>query len=314
MSSEDSDQTRLIRPVWSESLLSAWRNLGSLATHWAHSEDSAQSVRMPRLIWVVAGRAHSFRWFCHVVTHFTIAGLDNHFTTLKDVKPIKSSFTTQSDDRLCLDKLDTGISLTPPPLKPHATLVPDLQLQADLKRLGSPCSNSSDSGLSDINSSLSANGNGADHTDPLRPRIWSLAHVATSTGGSNTLLTIPEQKDQNANLTMLKPGTNSLSMASSMSMTSPSFSSTGNAMRPWLDTTFNVGSSLFTPMSGTYSTLGTQRPRETPSNVVNQSLNSLSGLSNPSLSRPYPSLSSLYTPVRDLTKRSMDGKLSDICS
>ena len=28
-----------IRPIWSESLLSAWRKLGSLATHWAHSED-----------------------------------------------------------------------------------------------------------------------------------------------------------------------------------------------------------------------------------------------------------------------------------
>ena len=27
-----------IRPVWSESLLSTWRKLGSLATHWAHSE------------------------------------------------------------------------------------------------------------------------------------------------------------------------------------------------------------------------------------------------------------------------------------
>ena len=29
-----------IRPVWSESSLSAWRNLGSLATYWVHSEDS----------------------------------------------------------------------------------------------------------------------------------------------------------------------------------------------------------------------------------------------------------------------------------
>ena len=28
-----------IRPVWSESSLSAWRKLGSLATKWAHSED-----------------------------------------------------------------------------------------------------------------------------------------------------------------------------------------------------------------------------------------------------------------------------------
>ena len=45
-----------IRPVRSESLLSAWRKLGSLATHWAHSEDSDQTGRMPRLIWVFAGR------------------------------------------------------------------------------------------------------------------------------------------------------------------------------------------------------------------------------------------------------------------
>ena len=45
-----------IRPVWSESLLPAWGKLGSLATHWAHSEDSDQTGRMPRLIWVFAGR------------------------------------------------------------------------------------------------------------------------------------------------------------------------------------------------------------------------------------------------------------------
>ena len=45
-----------IRPVWSEFSLSAWRSLGSLATHWAHSEDSDQHGRMPRLIWIFAGR------------------------------------------------------------------------------------------------------------------------------------------------------------------------------------------------------------------------------------------------------------------
>ena len=28
-----------IHPVWSESSLSAWRNIGSWATHWVHSED-----------------------------------------------------------------------------------------------------------------------------------------------------------------------------------------------------------------------------------------------------------------------------------
>ena len=42
-----------IRPVWSESSLSAWRKLWSLATH---KEDSDQTRRMPRLIWVFAGR------------------------------------------------------------------------------------------------------------------------------------------------------------------------------------------------------------------------------------------------------------------
>ena len=44
-----------ICPVWSESSLSAWRKLGSLATHWVHSEDSDQTGQMPRLIWVFAG-------------------------------------------------------------------------------------------------------------------------------------------------------------------------------------------------------------------------------------------------------------------
>ena len=50
-----------IRLVWSESSLSTWRKLGSLATYLAHSEDSGQAGRMPRLIWVFVGRT------CHFV-------------------------------------------------------------------------------------------------------------------------------------------------------------------------------------------------------------------------------------------------------
>ena len=50
-----------IHLVWSVSSLSAWRKLGSLAAHWAHSEDSDQNGRMPKLIWVFAGRT------CHFV-------------------------------------------------------------------------------------------------------------------------------------------------------------------------------------------------------------------------------------------------------
>ena len=45
-----------IHPVWSESSLSAWRTFGSLATHWALSQDFDQTGWMSRLIWVFAGR------------------------------------------------------------------------------------------------------------------------------------------------------------------------------------------------------------------------------------------------------------------
>ena len=51
-------------PSWSEFSLFAPRSIGSLATYWAHSEDSDQSGRTPRLICLrVAHR--SFCLFCH---------------------------------------------------------------------------------------------------------------------------------------------------------------------------------------------------------------------------------------------------------
>ena len=43
--------------------LSAWRNIGSSATHWAHCEDSDQTGQMPRLIWVFAGHTDHFVGF-----------------------------------------------------------------------------------------------------------------------------------------------------------------------------------------------------------------------------------------------------------
>ena len=57
-----------IRPVWSESSLSPWIKLGSLATHWACIEDSDQTWRMPRLIWVFAGFI-VICLFCHEAAH-----------------------------------------------------------------------------------------------------------------------------------------------------------------------------------------------------------------------------------------------------
>ena len=62
-----------IRPVWSESSLFAWRHLGSLATYRAHSEDSDQTGRIPRLTESSLGE-HSFRCFCHVAAHLPSAG------------------------------------------------------------------------------------------------------------------------------------------------------------------------------------------------------------------------------------------------
>ena len=45
-----------IRAVWLESSLSAWRHFASLTIQNATSEDSDQTARMRRLIWIFAGR------------------------------------------------------------------------------------------------------------------------------------------------------------------------------------------------------------------------------------------------------------------
>ena len=61
-------QIRLgICPVWSESSL--WVDKDQMFLH-ADSEDSDQAGRMPRLIWVFAGRT-SLCWFCHVAAQMS---------------------------------------------------------------------------------------------------------------------------------------------------------------------------------------------------------------------------------------------------
>ena len=54
-------------PDYSEHPL-ARRNIGSLASHWAHSEDSDQTVQMRRLIWVFTGHTS----FCHAVAQMVV--------------------------------------------------------------------------------------------------------------------------------------------------------------------------------------------------------------------------------------------------
>ena len=56
-----------IRPVWSESLLPAWRKLRSLANHWVHNEDTDQTAQADLSLL----GTQSFGWFCHEVAQIT---------------------------------------------------------------------------------------------------------------------------------------------------------------------------------------------------------------------------------------------------
>ena len=77
-----------IRPVWSESSLSAWRKLGSLATHQAHSKDSDQTGWMPRLIWVFAGRICHFVCFVTMRLNYTCVCFRTHSAEITCFTPI----------------------------------------------------------------------------------------------------------------------------------------------------------------------------------------------------------------------------------
>ena len=88
-----------IRPVWSETLPSTWRNLGSLPTHWTHSEDSGQTARMRRLIWVFAGRTcHFIVLFASAPTHLTYLhfNVSTESTGVRKHQEVKQIKHTQS--------------------------------------------------------------------------------------------------------------------------------------------------------------------------------------------------------------------------
>lgn len=150
-----------------------------------------------------------------------------------------------------------------------------------VKRLDSPCSNSNDSGLSDVNNTLSLNGPVLDN-DALRPRIWSLAHVATSTANTTSLSS--NMKDQNSPINFSKPGS--------------SFATNTSSMRSWMDSAFPVNSSMFSPTSAGYTNIsGSTHVDKSPFSINGSAFNGLSSTgSSSSLLRPYPSLTSLYSP------------------
>ena len=97
---------------WSESSLSAWRKFGSLATHWAHSEDSDQIRRMPDS----SLGAQSFCWFCHEGAHlFSCINVPNF----------------QFLEIACFMSLDMSHSRTKPPNWPMRLAKTDLRCLPD---------------------------------------------------------------------------------------------------------------------------------------------------------------------------------------
>lgn len=168
---------------------------------------------------------------------------------------------------------DTSIAL-----QPFAKTLTDLKppiMVDNSKRLESPCSNSSDSGLSDVNSSMSLGHTSLDNpNDPLRPRIWSIANVVTTT--SSTSATSPSDvTDHSMPLNFSRVGPSSFAPASSTS-----------TVRPWMESVFPVGSSMFAPNNG-YTNLGNIVDK---SSLSSTNFNGLTTTTNstPSLLRPYP--------------------------
>ena len=78
-----------IRPVWLESSLSAWRKLGSLATHWAHSEDSDQTGRPSWSESSLGAQPHC--WFCHEAAHIFFHYIRYGWRSLRFLVPLKFS-------------------------------------------------------------------------------------------------------------------------------------------------------------------------------------------------------------------------------
>ena len=72
----------VIRPVWSESSLSAWRKFGSLATHWAHSEDWSDWADAQIILLVLScgsSNTEAVSCNCWQETCYYIAILDHTF-------------------------------------------------------------------------------------------------------------------------------------------------------------------------------------------------------------------------------------------
>ena len=81
----------------------AWRNLGSIAFHWAHSEDSDQTERMPRLIWVFAERTSHF---VRALAHNCARSCENvSYAICERKKRRLACASAHSDQQFCCSRL-----------------------------------------------------------------------------------------------------------------------------------------------------------------------------------------------------------------
>ena len=84
----------------SESLLSAWRNFRSEASHWEHSKDFDQTGQISRLIWVFAG-CTSFCWFYRVASQMSHVMRKSVYAICELRRRRSACAFVQSDQRLC---------------------------------------------------------------------------------------------------------------------------------------------------------------------------------------------------------------------
>ena len=93
--------------LWCET----WRKVRSLATYKAHSEDSDQTGRMPRLIWVFAGCTDQIVGFVifSTLTDMRAMSLENLSLEICDQVRLKHACSA-TDPKLCLISLCHGKS------------------------------------------------------------------------------------------------------------------------------------------------------------------------------------------------------------
>ena len=99
-----------IRAGWSESSCPHEKNFSSLALQLWHSEDSDQTARMRRLIWIFAGRTCSKLRFQTLRLVCVLESNNNHKTTTFKWKP------TLTEETLCIDHTVCAIDVGTPKL------------------------------------------------------------------------------------------------------------------------------------------------------------------------------------------------------